>query len=51
MVKFKKNQNFMYEAISLARKSGIAGEVPIGALIVDEKGQVLCKSENRIERE
>ena len=51
MVKFKKNQNFMYEAISLARKSGIAGEVPIGALIVDEKGHVLSKSENRIERE
>ena len=51
MAKFKKNQNFMYEAISLARKSGIAGEVPIGALIVDEKGHVLSKSENRIERE
>ena len=51
MLKFKKNQNFMYEAISLARKSGIAGEVPIGALIVDEKGHVLSKSENRIERE
>ena len=51
MIKFRKNQNFMYEAISLARKSGIAGEVPIGALIVDEKGHVLSKSENRIERE
>lgn len=37
----------MREALEVARDAGVAGEVPIGACIVDEAGQLLAVAGNR----
>lgn len=39
--------HFMRLALQEARKAGKLGEVPVGAVIVDEKGTVLASSGNR----
>lgn len=35
----------------LAQKAGEAGEVPVGAIIINSQGQVLAEAENRRERD
>ncbi len=51
MYSFSKKKNFMNEALNLAKSAFQAGEVPVGAIIVDSEGNVLSKSENRMIRD
>ena len=45
-------QNWMDRALALARRAGEAGEVPVGAAIVDaESGKLLAEAANRTERD
>lgn len=41
----------MSQAIALAQSAGEAGEVPVGALIVDDKNNLIARAENRRERD
>ncbi len=42
---------WMQQALTLAQSAGEAGEVPVGAIIVDPQGQRLGSAENRRERD
>lgn len=42
-------QVLMGKALLIAKKAFSLGEVPVGAIIVDSKGQILAKAYNRIE--
>ena len=39
----------MTEALTLAREAAAEGEIPVGAVIVDEKGRILGRGRNRRE--
>ncbi|WP_293094905.1 nucleoside deaminase [Moorena sp. SIOASIH] len=41
----------MSVAIEIAQKAGEAGEVPVGAVIVDSEGKLIATGENRRERD
>lgn len=41
----------MSQAIALAQAAGDAGEVPVGAVVVDANGNLLAAAENRRERD
>lgn len=41
----------MMRALELAREAGDAGEVPVGAVVVDAQGAILAESGNRRERD
>jgi tRNA(adenine34) deaminase len=41
----------MEQAIALAASAGAAGEVPVGAIVVDGAGQAIATAENRRERD
>lgn len=41
----------MSRAIALAQSAGVAGEVPVGAVIVDPTGTLIAEGENRRERD
>jgi len=44
--------DFMGEALAEARLAAAAGEVPVGALLVDAaSGQILARAHNRVERD
>ncbi|MEL7038809.1 MAG: tRNA adenosine(34) deaminase TadA [Cyanobacteria bacterium J06592_8] len=43
--------HWMKQALKLAEAAGVAGEVPVGAIIVDAQGQLLAEAENRRERD
>lgn len=45
------HQYWMRRAIALAATAGEAGDVPVGAVIVDGAGQLLATGENRRERD
>jgi len=40
----------MAKALELAREAGNAGEIPVGAVIIDQHQQVIATGENRKER-
>ncbi len=42
---------FMELALEQARKAAEAGEVPVGAVLVDAQGAVLAATHNRVERD
>ncbi|MCS6959067.1 MAG: tRNA adenosine(34) deaminase TadA [Pseudanabaenaceae cyanobacterium SKYGB_i_bin29] len=42
---------WMEQALELARQAGAAGEIPVGAVIVDDQDNVLAKANNRKERD
>jgi len=42
---------WMEQAIALAAKAGAAGDIPVGAIIVDRTGQQIATGENRRERD
>ena len=42
--------DFMAEALSLAGQAMAAGEVPVGAIIVSPDGDIIARSENRMQR-
>ena len=41
----------MQQAISLAKEAGIKGDVPVGALIVNESGEILSTGKNEREKD
>jgi tRNA(adenine34) deaminase len=45
------HQRWMERAIALANHAGAAGDVPVGAVIVDSKGIAIAEAENRRERD
>ncbi|MEM9568197.1 MAG: tRNA adenosine(34) deaminase TadA [Cyanobacteria bacterium P01_E01_bin.34] len=45
------HQTWMRRAIALAKAAGAVGEIPVGALVVDGRGQVLAEGSNRRERD
>jgi tRNA(adenine34) deaminase len=42
---------WMQQALSLAEAAGNVGEVPVGAIIVNERGEAIATGENRRERD
>lgn len=47
---YQQHQYWMKRAIALAQKAGDAGEIPVGALIIDAQGRCLTEAENHKER-
>ncbi len=45
------HREWMKQALSLAQLAGDAGEVPVGAVIVDATNQIVATAENRKERD
>lgn len=45
------HRHWMSQALELAQNAGNAGEVPVGAVIVDSAGQLIAEGENRRERD
>jgi tRNA(adenine34) deaminase len=45
------HRRWMQEALALAQAAGQAGEVPVGAVVVDSDGAAIAKAENRRERD
>ncbi len=45
------HRQWMEQAIALAQSAGSAGEVPVGAVIVDAAGNLIATGENRRERD
>jgi tRNA(adenine34) deaminase len=45
------HRQWMSRAIALAQSAGFAGEVPVGAVIVDASGNLIAEAENRRERD
>jgi tRNA(adenine34) deaminase len=48
---FAKHRSYMEQAIELARLAGMAGEVPVGAAIVAENGEIIAQAANRKQRD
>ncbi|KKD38993.1 MAG: tRNA adenosine(34) deaminase TadA [Limnoraphis robusta] len=48
---YKTHCHWMRRALELAEAAGVAGEVPVGAVIIDPQGQFLAEAENRRERD
>lgn len=48
---YLKHRKWMMRAIELAQAAGDAGEVPVGAVIVDRKDNLISEGENRKERD
>ncbi|MEA5575312.1 tRNA adenosine(34) deaminase TadA [Anabaena sp. UHCC 0451] len=48
---YLKHQKWMNRALELAQVAGDAGEVPVGAVIIDQWGNLIAEGENRKERE
>jgi len=45
------HQIWMDQAIALAQQAGDAGEIPVGAIIVDQQGEAIATGVNRKERD
>lgn len=45
------HRQWMSRALEIAQAAGNAGEIPVGAVIVDAKGSVIAEGENRKERD
>jgi tRNA(adenine34) deaminase len=48
---FAKHRQYMAEAIGLAQAAGAAGEVPVGAIVVNGKEEVIARGVNRRQRD
>jgi tRNA(adenine34) deaminase len=48
---YLKHQKWMNHALELAQTAGDAGEVPVGAVIIDPDGKLIAEGENRKERD
>ena len=51
MKNLKLHQNWMDRAIALAKESGEAGEIPVGAVLVNNRGEAIATGVNRKERD
>lgn len=45
------HRQWMSQAFDLARQAGEAGEIPVGAVIVNQQGEIIARGENRRERD
>ncbi|MGK7874256.1 MAG: tRNA adenosine(34) deaminase TadA [Xenococcaceae cyanobacterium] len=45
------HRQWMSRALELAQKAGDAGDVPVGAVVVDEAGNLIAEASNRKERD
>lgn len=45
------HRQWMNHALQLAQSAGEAGEVPVGAVIIDQNGNLISEGQNRKERE
>ena len=45
------HQSWMDQAIALAQEAGASGEIPVGAVIVNQQGQAIATGVNRKERD
>jgi tRNA(adenine34) deaminase len=50
-IDFQLHQRWMAKTIELAASAGIAGEVPVGAMIIGADGEIISTGENRRERD
>ncbi|WP_353929627.1 tRNA adenosine(34) deaminase TadA [Okeanomitos corallinicola TIOX110] len=48
---YLKHQKWMNHALKLAQVAGDAGEVPVGAVVIDPSGNLIGEGENRKERD
>lgn len=48
MIESQPDEYFMREALRLANKAAVAGEVPVGAVVVRE-GKIIARSHNQVE--
>lgn len=48
---YLRHYHWMRQAISLAEQAAIAGEVPVGAVVVDAENRLIAAAENRRERD
>ncbi|MBC7971749.1 MAG: nucleoside deaminase [Verrucomicrobia bacterium] len=48
---YLRHRQWMERAMSLAQAAGDAGDVPVGAVIVDATGRAIAEAENRRERD
>lgn len=47
---YQQHQDWMQKAIELAQKAGEAGDIPVGALILDKNGTCIAMAQNQKER-
>lgn len=45
------HEDWMQRAIALAEEAGEAGEIPVGALLIDQAQQIIAASQNRKQRD
>ena len=45
----KQDKKFMCEALKQAHKAGAKDEVPVGAIVVDAQGAIICRGYNQVE--
>lgn len=50
-VTYLKHRHWMRKALQLAQEAGKAGDVPVGAIVVDGQGNLVAQAANRKERE
>jgi tRNA(adenine34) deaminase len=50
-IDFPQHQYWMQRSIELATHAGTAGEVPVGAIILNSAGEMIAEGENRRERD
>lgn len=48
---YLRHRKWMSQAIALAQEAGEAGDVPVGAVIVDERDRLIAEASNRKERD
>ncbi len=48
---YLKHKYWMSYALNIAKKAGEAGEIPVGAVIIDDKNNLIATGENRKQRE
>jgi tRNA(adenine34) deaminase len=51
MSEYDRHHLWMSRAIALAEAAGQAGDVPVGAIVVDTQGQAIAQASNRRERD
>ncbi|MFP5270283.1 tRNA adenosine(34) deaminase TadA [Coleofasciculus sp.] len=50
-VAYQKHRHWMNQALAIAQSAGEAGEVPVGAVIIDNQDNLVATGENRRERD
>jgi tRNA(adenine34) deaminase len=50
-IDFQLHQYWMQRSIELAANASAAGEVPVGAIIINPEGEIIAEGENRRERD